>query len=232
MTDLLDRLITQLDSLISFLALSNEDAYAIIRDPHGALLTGNERQRLPDTFALYQAQVAHSAFLLRFSYAEAFLSDLVREMYHCRPEMLPRDKQLTFGDVLEQPDFDAVLSFMINREVFAVFYNSMEKIIEYFERKLHLQWPTADVDPVVEASLLRNCIIHNNARVDARLALRPRWSEGAPIVLSASDVHTFGMAARRVARSLHQQATAKFSRRSDFHLPKNGSDSVSGSGDT
>jgi hypothetical protein len=123
---------------------------------------------------------------------------------------LPRDKQLKFGEVLERSTYDELVTHMIDREVLGAMYNSMEKVIEYFDDKFGIQWPSSDVDPIIEASRLRNCIIHNNSRVDSRLAKLTRWSEGDTIELTPSDAHSFGRSARAVARSVHGQAGQKF----------------------
>lgn len=167
---LYDRLIGQLDTLIPFLALIHREAFDLIGERYGDWLPEWQQGSLPETYAIYQTQVAHSAFLLGYSYYEAFLSDLVRQIYTHTPTMLPPEKKLDFSEIIERPNHEQLLSYMIDKEVLSVFSLSFEKVIECFEKKFSLQWPEHSVERAVEANLLRNCIIHNNARVDARLS--------------------------------------------------------------
>lgn len=210
MNNLANRLVNQLDSLIPFLALSHEEVFSVIRERYKDWLPEGQQESLPGTFAVYQTQVAHSAFLLGYSYYEAFLTDLVRQIYSCRPEMLPKEKVLKFSEILGHLGQESLLSYMIDKEITALFYNSMEETVKYFQRKLKLQWPEPAARTAVEASLLRNCIIHNNARVDIRLAQSSGWQSGAAIKLEITQVHEFGLAARSVARTLYGQAETNF----------------------
>jgi hypothetical protein len=168
--NLVDRLISQLDTLVGFLALSHEEAFAIIQEHHAQWFGAEEREAIPNSYSVYRTQVAHGTFVLGYSYAEAFLADLIREVYIACPMALPREKELKFRDILECSTYDDVLDCMIDKEVLAVMYNSMENIIEYFQEKLGLQWPSSATDTIIEANLLRNCIVHNNGVVDSRLA--------------------------------------------------------------
>lgn len=210
MDRLYDRLIGQLDTLIPFLALTHREAFDLIGERYGDWLPKWQQGSLPETYAIYQKQVAHSAFLLGYSYYEAFLSDLVRQIYTHIPTMLPPEKKLEFSEILERPDREQLLSYMIDKEVLSVFSLSFEKVIECFQKKFGLKWPEHSVDRAVEASLLRNCIIHNNARVDARLSRSGKWMLGGEIVLTAAQVHDFGLSAREVCGELATQADTKF----------------------
>ncbi len=209
--NLLERLFSQLNTLVAFLALSREEAFAIIQEHHAQWFEEGDQEAIPDSYSVYRTQVAHAAFVLGYSYAEAFLADLIREAYFSRPVALPRDKDLKFRDILEHSTYDGVLECMIDKEVLAVMYNSMDKIIAYFEDKLRIQWPNSERAPIIEANLLRNCIVHNNAVVDSRLAGQSgRWAKGERIALTNSDVHGFGIVARATARHLYAQAERKF----------------------
>lgn len=205
--NLIERVISQLDTLVAFLALSRQEIFAIIQEHHAQWFSAKEEEALPDSHTAYQTQVAHAAFVLGYSYAEAFLADLIRKIYAARPVALPHEKELKFRDILERSTYDDVLDYMIEKEVLAVMYNSMDNIIGHFQDKLDLHWPSSERDTIVEANLLRNCIVHNNAVADSRLAARCEgWTEGATIALTTSDVHRFGIAARAAARDLYRQA--------------------------
>jgi hypothetical protein len=207
---LIDRLISQLNTLVAFLASSRLEVFEIIQQHYEQWFEPDDKEAFPDSYSLYQTQVAHAAFLLGYSYTEAFLADLIRKIYVARPITIPRDKELKFGDILECSKYDEVLGCMIDKEVLSVMYNSIEKIIKYYEDRLSLQWPFSERDTIIEANLIRNCIIHNNAIVDSRLAAHcKRWTDGTSIALTISDVHRFGITARATARNLYLQAEQK-----------------------
>lgn len=210
MDHLHDRLVGQLDTLIPFLALSHREAFDLIGERYGEWLPEWQQGSLPETYAIYQTQVAHSAFLLGYSYYEAFLSDLARQIYTHSPAMLPQDKTLKFSEALEHPEHKQLLAYMIDKEVLSIFSASFDKVIECFQKKFGLDWPEHSVKPAVEASLLRNCIIHNNARVDLRLSNSSNWILGSEIKLTAAQVHDFGLIARKVCGELDTQVNTKF----------------------
>jgi hypothetical protein len=68
------RFIAQLDTLVPFLALSHREVFDVLRDKYAGWYTDNRRSTLPNTFNDYGHQVAHAAFLLGYSYAEAFVT--------------------------------------------------------------------------------------------------------------------------------------------------------------
>ncbi len=210
MDSLLERLICQLDTLIPFLALSREEAFRMVRARHSEWFSEEEERSLPETYAGYRTQVTHAAFLLGYSYFEAFLSDLARDVYARLPRMLPEKKELKFSEILECSHYQDVVSRMIEKEIRAVFSGTVDTIRDHFQEKLTLEWPPNDREAVVRASLLRNCIIHNMARADARLAQVSDYGVTNPIELTVADVHSMGTMARRVARHLYHEADEKF----------------------
>ncbi|HUT09588.1 MAG TPA: hypothetical protein VMY42_03760 [Thermoguttaceae bacterium] len=210
METLYERIIRQLDTLVPFLGLAHEEVFDLIRQEHEHWFSTEQEKALPSTFDSYRNQVSQSAFLLGYSYFEAFLADLVREIYRHRPQMLPHEKQIKYSDVLRQHDLEGLIGQMIEREVIAIFYESAEGIAKYFEQRLQIQWPERDGKHMLErVSLVRNCIIHNAARVDRRLAAASDWGEGDIITLAPSDVHEYGIEARDFARDVYAQAESK-----------------------
>ena len=117
MANLLDRVIGQFDTLIPFLAISHEDVFELIKREKSIWFPVDEESGLPDSYGVYRNQITHSAFLLGYSYFEAFLADLVREIYLSRPNMLPKEKQLKYADILKTTDYRAILELMVEREI-------------------------------------------------------------------------------------------------------------------
>ncbi|MFO8007606.1 MAG: hypothetical protein R6V05_07730 [Candidatus Brocadiia bacterium] len=205
MDNLEQRFISQLDGLVAFLALAHEEVFTLVRRHYRDWVEAGQQDAVPDSFGLFQTQVANGAFLLGYSYFEAFLAYIIRRLYEANPRMLPCEKQLKFREVVDAGDYPSVLRKMVEKEVLSVMYGSVEDIRQYFQSKLSLPWP--DSDRIVEASRLRNCLLHNNAVVDGRLAEVSDWDEGDEITLTPSQVHEFGLVARRFARQLYQQVT-------------------------
>ena len=211
MTTLLDRLIAQLDSLVPFLALEHEEFFVVLDSHFREWYKRDSGAGMPQTLNQYKTQVAHAGFILGYSFFEAFLADLMRAVYRAQPKLLPKDKKLGFSELLDLDSYDSVLDCMIEKEVMAVCYRSIDEIGKHFTLKLNLEWP--DSRQLVEASLIRNCIIHNNAVVDPRLARVSGRDVDNAIALSAEDVHEFGLEGRRVARKLVEDAEERYVRR-------------------
>lgn len=210
MDNLLTRVISQFDTLIPFLAISREDVFNLIKKEKSIWFSPDQEPTFPDSYTIYQMQITHSAFLLGYSYFEAFLADLVREIYLSRPKMLPKEKQLKYADILKTNDYRAILELMVEREIIDLFYKRIDEVVRYFEEKLILKWPDEYKDEIVVTSYLRNCIIHNLSRVDYRLSKVSKYKVGDKIELSSSEVHSFGLKARDLVRNLYEQATEKY----------------------
>lgn len=206
---MLERVIAQFDTLIPFLAISRQDIFDLINRERKVWFSQDQGLALPDSYEIYRTQINHSAFLLGYSYFEAFLADLVREIYLARPTMLPKEKQLKYGEILKTTDYTAILELMIEREIIDLFYKRMDELIEYFKEKLNLEWLDDYKEETIVNSYLRNCIIHNLSRADYRLSQVSDYQVGDKIELSSSDVHSLGIRARRLVRHLYSQAKKK-----------------------
>ena len=213
MDNLLKRLITQLDALIPFLALSHKVVFDLIKKEHGIWFSPEAEESLPNTYSIYQKQVSHAAFLLGYSYSEAFLADLIRQIYMCNPRMLPEEKQLKFIELRKVKSYKAVLKLMIDKEVTSVFAKNMEAVADYFGEKLSLKWPEEEKNKTIVASFIRNCIIHNLAIADSKLSEKSNYNVGGKIILSPSEVHSYGLVIRTLARNLYERAEKAFLKR-------------------
>jgi hypothetical protein len=206
MQRLYDRFIEQLNSLVLFLALGNEEIFNLVWDRHTLWIPEKQASLVPSKLGTYQTQIAHAGFLLGYSYAEAFLNDVARQVYLTKPELLPGDEKLRFKDILGLSDYDNILRHMVETTLFLMLRGSMKEIIRHFEVVLDLHLADDDKQAMIEASMVRNCIIHRMAISDDRLAeFSSRWSRGKPIELNVGDVHAFGIVARRVAAVIRDQ---------------------------
>ncbi|MGA8573048.1 MAG: hypothetical protein ACLP7A_04655 [Desulfobaccales bacterium] len=208
--NLIDRLIVQLDTLIPFISISYKDVFDLIQKEKDIWFQENSKGTLPKTYEIFRTQVTHSAFLLGYSYFEVFLGELIRKIYLSNHKMLPKEKQLKFSEIIEASTYEDVIEMMIEKETLSIFYQSFEKIVEYYQTKLELTWPVEHKNQVLVASLLRNCIIHNMSRVDIRLARNSEYEIGQEIQLSSSEVHSYGIHVRALSRELYRQANERY----------------------
>lgn len=199
MENLTERLTGQLDSLVPFLELSRDQVFSLVQAEYEGWVSRERQTTLPANADIHRTQVSHAAFLLGFSYFEAFVADTIRLLLRNRPVMLPREKKVTFGEILDLPEPAELIEFLVEREVRDVMFGSLDSVRKYFSRRLNVEWPA--FPRLAEAAAIRNSIIHNLSRAsDALVAVDPRWSPGQEIALVPADVHSFGLAAREFVR--------------------------------
>ncbi len=208
MKNILDRLISQLDTLIPFISTSHRDVFDLIQKEKN-IWFHDDQEKLPKTYGIYRRQINHSAFILGYSYFEAFLNDLAKEIFLSRPSMLASNKTIKFEDVTNSSSYNEIILKVINKELSELFYKNMEDILDYFSQKFNLTFIENEKEDLIEASLLRNCIIHNLSVADARLSMLADYTEGKEFEIPASKVHGFGIIARTVVRRIYQEALDK-----------------------
>lgn len=209
MANLLDRTLAQFDTLVPYLGLAHKEVFGLLNREKALWFDASQQSAFPASFAVYRKQIIQSALLLGYSYFEAFLSDLMHAIYTKHPEMLPPNKQICYADIVRCADLASLHQAMAQREIHEVFYKSIDDITKYFHERLNLIWSTRHRERTLLASLIRNNIIHNSSRVDARLAAISSYEIGAEITLEAGDVHAFGLDARALIADLFSQATVK-----------------------
>jgi hypothetical protein len=123
--------------------------------------------------------------------------------------MLPRNKMISFNEILEVTKYEEVLKIFVRKETYDLFYKPMRDIRKYFQDKLQITFSPDVIERVVECSYLRNCILHNRGCADIRLSEFPGYIIDQQFELTSSDVHSFGIDLRKEAKSLWEQACAK-----------------------
>lgn len=204
-TQLLRRLIDQLDSLISFMGLSHEEVFDLLQQERRVWF-GDSEDRLPEAYSAYRKQVTHSAFLLGYSYFESFLTDILGAILHARPSMLPKDRKLPYSDILASDSKSDLLDQMIKREILDLLYKSMPDILAVLQGRYGFTISEEQVAEMSKASCLRNCILHNATRADSRLAQFDGFREGEEFELTSGQVHGFGITLRSLVRTMASQA--------------------------
>lgn len=198
------RLIGQLDTLVPFLALTHREIFDVLSKKYTGWYSADQQATLPDSYESYSCQVSHAAFLLGYSYAEAFVTDLMWLVYSKRKDLLPEDKTIKYADVLSRADFENIVRHMIDCTLADM--NSLEKKILHLEKRFGLEVQQPDL--MREAHIARNALVHNAGRVNRDDAASTNWRVGDKVTLSASDVHNFGIMARSYTREMYMKAQA------------------------
>jgi hypothetical protein len=131
--------VSHLDALVVFLALERDEVFTMLKEHVTAWFPEPQGPYLPGDVEHYRIQVCHSAFLLGYSYMEAFLADLARQVYRRHPAKLSSDKEVKCGDLVRAiSDGDDVLTMLIEREIRRVFAGSMKDVLLHFRQRLDL----------------------------------------------------------------------------------------------
>ena len=192
------RLIGQFDSLIPFLGLTHEEIFLTLQENYTDWFSNKQQLILPDTFNQYSVQVSHAGFLLGYSYIEAFITDLIWEIFNARRDLLPKKNVLEFTDILSLENYEQIVIKMIDSTVGEM--NSLEKKILRLEKILGLR--VTQSEKIIEGHIIRHALIHNSGRINRKQSPTAQWQLGDVIELTASDVHNFGLEAREYALTI------------------------------
>jgi hypothetical protein len=202
------RVIDQLDTLVPFLALAHEEIFDVLDLKYAEWYKDTKKIDLP-IFQSYSCQVAHAAFLLGYSYVEAFITDLIFEVYNTRRDLIrdtpgAQKKMLLFEEILRLNDFEEVIQGMI--ESILNDMNSLEKKLNHLEKMFNLSIP--QIRDLGDAHIARHALIHNAAIVNRQPPAGSRWHLQDRIQYSVLDAHMFGITARELIRELCKKAKA------------------------
>lgn len=84
----------------------------------------------------------------------------------------------------------------------------MAKIVPKLRTSYNFSISEEEEEGLCKASLLRNCIVHNSAHADARLAELNGFKENEEFALSSEQVHGFGIMLRALVRRMCAEANA------------------------
>ena len=207
-----ERFISQLDDLVVFMSLSNIDFFTELKKKWGSLTELNEVSEEPISENQYEQIILRSALLLGITYLEAYIADILRDIYFKKPEVLTaRNKTLSWEKIIRLKNYDGVINQIIESELLEFTHKSTENMVEYLEKQLTLDLDI-DTDNLKEASLVRNCITHNGAIASRELQeLNFDFQDGEEICLTAGIVHRYGLNGRTFVRELDEILVSKFS---------------------
>lgn len=212
-SQLYDRVIGQLDSLVMFMGLRERRFFDQVTESWGDLGDLGDKASLPASPNDYEQIVLQSALLLGVAYSEAYLADALRQVIRAQPRVLAsRNKNLTWKDAVGAGDWESLLNTIIERELLEFTHLAIGDMLEYLRNKLKISLPD-DVllRTVREASVVRNLITHNSATANRELEeLNADFESGQPILLTAARVHGYGIAGRSLIQELDTQLVTKY----------------------
>lgn len=190
-----DYLVNQLNLLIGFLDVSDEQVYNQIKQ-HDRFNMGLTIEQLYDSqYANYSNHITTSALLLGFSHFEDFMTKCIAKILTTYPDK--NDCKVTLKTIREKGDtlIPALANEQSRRLTFA------EKI-KFIEKHLTGLSPNILVD-IKFVNDIRNCLMHNNGLADKRL--NPKYQDGQKIVLNSGEVNGYGLQARQLAREIWER---------------------------
>jgi hypothetical protein len=145
-------------------ALDNEDIPSDITPGELAEKTPGEATKVLRRFRQPLLQMVFCRIVDNFT---AYLSDVIREVLHSRPDVLRSGEQVRLDRVLSYESIDDFTRDLIERKVTDLSYIGFKQLVEWFNNRLGVDL-TQDADEtgvVVEALETRNSVVHNRAIV-------------------------------------------------------------------
>lgn len=102
-----------------------------------------------------------------YAHFDAFFSDSVRAVCEIRPDVLRRDRKISWRDILEQGGWDDLLQRLIEDYVFELGHRGIVERLQAFDRQLSLKLgiPEPDLEAIQYGELVRNVLVHTGSRI-------------------------------------------------------------------
>jgi hypothetical protein len=134
---------------------------------------------------IYEMAIVHS-----YAMFEAYLSDLLRARFQIQPLLMGGQRQVKYEQIFEAISKADLINAMIEREVRELMYLPFNSLVQKMRDKLGFTTLSDKyTDSVNCLALVRNCLMHNSGRVDAKLAsAKPNLHENAKLSITMVDV--------------------------------------------
>lgn len=217
MIDIHSNLIIRMNYLIGLLDISSQQSYDKIKGHKAIEGFESVGEVYKNQYSIYRNQITISAIVLGYAYFEAFLTDLMKICLVKEPKILIpkgkaqiKDKTITYEQLILANSHEKLIEDLVEKEVRSIMYKSMSEILDYLDKKLKLKWDNSTNNEIIIANKIRNCCMHNNCIADKGLSKDDRFTEGQEIILTSSDVHSFGLKARKFTRELWTSAQQQY----------------------
>jgi len=125
------------------------------------LLQKLDTQTFPDRVNSFIRDMSLIYLVTKF---ESFLKRILRITYEKKPEILmSRKKTMTYEDLLKLSDYEAIKRQIIEKEMLRMFYQGIESIDRYFDKKFDLKLSQlANWKEFKERFYRRHILVHNS----------------------------------------------------------------------
>lgn len=185
-------LIKQLNLLVGFLDVSDEEVYLQIKGHDRFTLGVTIEQLYENSYDNYSNHITTSALLLGFSHFEDFLTKCIVKILIANPDK--NEFKVALKTILEKGD--AIINIMAEEQSKRLTFG--EKI-KFIEKNLH----GLRTDLLIGIRFfndVRNCLMHNNGLADKRLS--PRFQDGEKITFDSCEVNGTGLQVRQLASEI------------------------------
>ncbi len=185
-------LIKQLNLIVGFLDVSDENVYSQIKLHDRFSLGITIEQLYNNSYDNYSNHITTSALLLGFAHFEDFLTKCIIKLLIVNP--YANELKVPLKTIIEKGDslINSLAEDQSKRLTFKDKINLIDKHIKGFDTNL--------INDVKFVNDIRNCLMHNNGLADSRLT--PTYKDGQKIILTSGDVNGYGLKARQFAYEL------------------------------
>ncbi len=126
-----------------------------------------------------------------YSLFEGYLSEIMHFLLRRHPQLMGGKRQLTYQHVFDTNTKEELIEELIDRQLRDLMYLPIAGVLHEMREQFGFRSLTLEYDSsITRLSLLRNCLLHNRKRVDAKLAaIQPVLKQSDRLSVSISDVH-------------------------------------------
>ncbi len=144
-----------------------------------------------------------------------YVTDLLSAIFRKRPETLKSNDQIRLDQVLAHDDMDALISFIADKKVNELAYQSMVDLKRYLKERLgfDLFKNEEQENEIIRAVLIRNHLVHTRGRISEKLLKTysdPKLEVGDEIKLGTSETFDIILSLLGSAESIDVAASSKY----------------------
>lgn len=112
--------------------------------------------------------------IMSFTFFDAFFSDSIRSICEIKPEVLRRDKSISWREVFEQGNFEKIQQHLIEAYVFEFGWKDIEERLKTLDKEINLRLDITedDIKFLYYAEQIRNILVHSVGRVTSEFLRR------------------------------------------------------------
>ncbi len=172
---------------------------------------GDQNPPKPDFRSIIYAQ----ELVMHLAHLDGFLADSLRAMCVARPELLCREKKISWEEVVQAGSYESLLGLLVEEYVYEFGWQSARERVGKLESVHGLVIPTASsvLDAIDEAEQVRHLVVHNASRVSREYIRRAGKSDvqiGTPVSIQASLVAKVAASVQELAEDVFVAVAAKY----------------------